>query len=89
MEPMGLLAWIVVGAIAGWLASKVIPSGLGLVGDIVVGIVGGFIGGFLFRAIGEAGMTGFSIWSIFVAFVGAVVLLYAIRMLKVRGVLRG
>ena len=89
MEPMGLLAWLVVGAIAGWLASKVIPSGLGLVGDIVVGIVGGFIGGFLFHAIGEPGITAFSIWSIFVAFVGAVVLLYAIRLLRGRGVLRG
>jgi uncharacterized membrane protein YeaQ/YmgE (transglycosylase-associated protein family) len=85
MEPMGLIAWIVVGGIAGWLASMVIPSGLGLIGDIVVGIVGGFIGGFLFHAIGEVGMTGFSIWSIFVAFIGSVVLLYVIRLLKGRG----
>jgi uncharacterized membrane protein YeaQ/YmgE (transglycosylase-associated protein family) len=88
MEPMGLLAWLVVGAIAGWLASMVIPSGLGLIGDLVVGIVGGFVGGFLFHAIGEVGMTGFSLWSIFVAFIGAVVLLYAIRLLKGRGALR-
>ncbi len=79
MEPMGLIAWLIVGAIAGWLASMVIPSGLGLLGDIVVGIVGGFIGGFLFHSIGEVGMTGLSIWSIFVAFVGAVILLYLIR----------
>lgn len=84
MEPMGLIAWLIVGAIAGWLASRVIPSGLGLVGDIVVGILGGFIGGFLFRAIGEPGMTGFSIWSIFVAFIGAVVLLYVIRLVNGR-----
>ena len=82
MEPMGLIAWIVVGGIAGWLASMVIPSGLGLIGDIVVGIVGGFIGGFLFHAIGEVGMTGLSLWSVFVAFVGAVVLLYGIRLLR-------
>lgn len=85
MEPMGLIAWIVVGAIAGWLASMVVPSGLGLIGDIIVGVAGGFIGGFLFHAIGEVGMTGFSIWSIFVAFVGAVVLLFAIRLLNGRG----
>jgi uncharacterized membrane protein YeaQ/YmgE (transglycosylase-associated protein family) len=84
MEPMGLLAWLVVGGIAGWIASMVIPSGLGLIGDIVVGIIGGFIGGFLFRAIGEPGMTGFSLWSILVAFIGSIVLLYVTRLLKGR-----
>ena len=88
MEPMGLIAWLVVGGIAGWLASMVIPSGLGLIGDIVVGIIGGFIGGFLFHAIGEVGMTGLSLWSVFVAFVGAVVLLYGIRLLRGNRTLR-
>ncbi len=88
MEPMGLVAWLVVGGIAGWLASRVIPSGLGLIGDIVVGIIGGFIGGFLFKAIGEQGMTGFSIWSIFVAFIGSVVLLYVIRLINGRRSIR-
>ena len=86
MDPMGLLAWLIVGAIAGWLASLVIPTRLGLLGDIVVGILGGFIGGALFRAVGEAGMTGFSIWSIFVAFVGAVVLLALIRLFTGRSI---
>jgi uncharacterized membrane protein YeaQ/YmgE (transglycosylase-associated protein family) len=84
MEPMGFIAWLVVGGVAGWLASMVIPSGLGLIGDIVVGIIGGFIGGFIFQAIGAAGMTGFSIWSVFVAFVGSVVLLYVIRLINGR-----
>jgi len=79
MDAMGLLAWIVVGGIAGWLASLVVRSSMGLLGDIVVGIVGGFIGGFLFHAIGEPGITGFSIWSVFVAFIGAVVLLLVLR----------
>jgi len=79
MEPMGLFAWIVVGLIAGWLASQVVPSRLGLVGDTIVGMVGAFIGGFLFNQVGAAGTTGFSIWSVFVAFVGAVVLLVVIR----------
>ncbi len=88
MEPMGLIAWLVVGGIAGWLASMVIATGLGLVGNIVVGILGGFIGGFLFRAIGEVGMTGLSLWSIFVAFVGAVVLLYVVRLVNGRGSVR-
>lgn len=82
MEPMGLLAWLVVGAIAGWLASFVIPTRMGLLGDIVVGVIGGVIGGALFHAVGEVGLTGLSIWSIFVAFVGAVVLLALIRALS-------
>ena len=79
---MGLLAWIVVGLIAGWLASQVVPSRLGLVGDTVVGMVGALIGGFLFNEVGSTGTTGFSIWSIFVAFVGAVVLLVLIRAIR-------
>jgi uncharacterized membrane protein YeaQ/YmgE (transglycosylase-associated protein family) len=79
---MGILAWIVVGAIAGWLASMVVRSSLGLVGDIVVGIVGAFIGGFLFNLIGNSGVTGFNIYSIFVAFIGAVVLLVVIRAVR-------
>jgi uncharacterized membrane protein YeaQ/YmgE (transglycosylase-associated protein family) len=81
MEQMGWLAWLVVGAVAGWLASMVVPSRLGLLGNIVVGIVGALIGGVLFSAVGVAGMTGFNVWSVFVAFVGAVVLLGAIRLL--------
>ncbi len=82
MDQMGWLAWIVVGAIAGWLASMVMNTHLGLIGNIVVGIVGAFLGGFLFRAIGENGATGFNVWSIFVSFVGAVVLLGVIRFLR-------
>ncbi len=79
MEPMGLLAWIVVGLIAGWLASKVIPSRFGIVGDTIIGMLGALAGGFLFEEFGESGTTGLNIWSIFVAFVGAVVLLFLIR----------
>ena len=77
---MGWLAWLIVGAVAGWLASTVMHSRLGLIGDILAGIVGAFIGGFLFSAIGAPGATGFNIWSIFVAFVGAVVVLGLLRM---------
>jgi uncharacterized membrane protein YeaQ/YmgE (transglycosylase-associated protein family) len=80
MEQMGWLAWIVVGAIAGWLASVVVYSRLGLLGDIIAGIVGAFIGGLLFTAVGVSGVTGFNVWSVFVAFIGAVVLLGAIRL---------
>jgi uncharacterized membrane protein YeaQ/YmgE (transglycosylase-associated protein family) len=80
MDVMGWLAWIIVGAVAGWLASIVMHSRLGLLGDIVAGIVGAVIGGFLFNLIGAPGATGFNIWSVFVAFVGAVVVLGALRL---------
>jgi uncharacterized membrane protein YeaQ/YmgE (transglycosylase-associated protein family) len=79
MEPMGLLAWVVVGLVAGWLASQVMPSSFGLIGDTVVGMIGALVGGFIFEQFGESGATGINIWSIFVAFVGAVVLLFLIR----------
>jgi uncharacterized membrane protein YeaQ/YmgE (transglycosylase-associated protein family) len=87
MEPMGLLAWVVVGLIAGWLASKVVPSRFGIIGDTLIGMVGALIGGFLFEEFGSTGTTGFSIWSIFVSFVGAVVLLVLIRAFSSRGAL--
>ncbi len=83
MGQMGWLAWLIVGAVAGWLASMVMKTDRqqGLLMDIVVGIVGAFIGGFLFNQFGASGVTGFNIWSLFVAFTGAVVLLVAIRLL--------
>lgn len=84
MDQMGWLAWLIVGAVAGWLASLVMKtnSQQGLLMDIVVGIVGAFIGGFLFNQFGAAGVTGFNISSVIVAFVGAVVLLGLLRLLN-------
>ncbi len=82
MEQMGWLAWIVVGAVSGWLASRVMNSRLGLIADIILGIVGALIGGFLFNAIGVRGVTGFNIWSVFVAFIGAVVLIWGVRLIN-------
>jgi uncharacterized membrane protein YeaQ/YmgE (transglycosylase-associated protein family) len=73
---MSILAWLVVGLIAGFLASKVInKTGEGLVMDIVLGIVGALVGGFIFNALGYAATTGINLYSIFVAFIGAVVVL--------------
>jgi uncharacterized membrane protein YeaQ/YmgE (transglycosylase-associated protein family) len=76
------LIWIVVGLIAGWLASAVVGGGFGLVGDIIVGIVGAFLGGWIFRAVGAGtpfeGLAG----TIFVAFIGAVVLLLLLRAIR-------
>ena len=86
MEPMGWLAWIIVGAISGWLASIVMKTNReqGLIMDIIVGIVGALIGGVVFNALGIAGTTGFNIWSVFVAFVGAVILLGLLRLFSGR-----
>jgi len=78
----GLIAWLVIGAVAGWLAGKIVEGGgFGLVIDIVVGIVGAVIGGWLAGAVGlEFG--GGLISSIIVAVIGAVVLLFALRLIK-------
>jgi len=82
-EGAGIVAWILVGLIGGYLASRIVnKTGEGLVRDIFLGIIGGIIGGFIFRAFGSQGVTGFNVWSILVAFVGGIVLLviyHAIR----------
>ena len=72
--------WIAIGLVAGWLASRVAGGGYGVVGDIVLGIVGAFLGGFIFRALHlRAPFSGVAS-TIFVAFVGAVVLLLLMRL---------
>lgn len=74
---MSILGWILLGLISGFIASKVVnKTGEGTLIDIVLGIVGAVVGGFLFNMVGAAGVTGFNIWSMFVAFVGAVVVLF-------------
>jgi uncharacterized membrane protein YeaQ/YmgE (transglycosylase-associated protein family) len=74
---MSILAWIVLGLIAGFIASKIyVGSGQGLLMDIVLGIVGAVVGGYLFSALGSSGVTGFNLWSMFVAVIGAVVILW-------------
>jgi len=73
---MSLLAWIVLGLLAGFIASKIVnKSGEGALLDIALGIVGAVIGGFLFQTFGMAGVTGVNIYSILVAVVGAIVFL--------------
>jgi uncharacterized membrane protein YeaQ/YmgE (transglycosylase-associated protein family) len=77
-----ILIWILVGAVAGWLAGLVVRGfGFGLVGNIIVGIVGAFLGGWLFGTLGIAIGAGI-INTIFTAFIGAVVLLLIVRVLK-------
>lgn len=77
-----LVLWMVIGLIAGWLASAVVGGGYGVVGDIVVGVVGAFIGGFIFRAFNASVPFGGMAGTIVVAFVGAVVLLGALRLIR-------
>ena len=73
---MGILAWIVLGLIAGFIASKLVhKEGAGCLLDIVLGIGGAFIGGIIFTQLGGTGVTGFNLWSLFVAVIGAVVIL--------------
>jgi uncharacterized membrane protein YeaQ/YmgE (transglycosylase-associated protein family) len=73
---MSILAWIVLGLIAGFIASKIVnKTGEGIVLDILLGIVGAVVGGFLFNLVGSAGVTGLNIWSLVVAVIGAVVFL--------------
>jgi uncharacterized membrane protein YeaQ/YmgE (transglycosylase-associated protein family) len=76
------LIWIAIGLIAGWLASAVVGGGFGVIGDIVVGIVGAFLGGFLFRALHIGTPFHGLASSIFVAFVGAIVLLLILRLIR-------
>jgi uncharacterized membrane protein YeaQ/YmgE (transglycosylase-associated protein family) len=74
---MSIIGWIVLGAIAGWLASMVAGRNaqMGLLANIIAGIIGALVGGFVFSMFGGAGVTGFNIYSLLVAFVGAVVVL--------------
>ncbi len=80
---MSIIAWIIVGLIAGWLASLVMGGGFGLLGDIILGIVGALIGGFVLSALGiGGGVSGINLESILVAFIGAVIVLFIARALS-------
>lgn len=79
---MDLLTWIIVGLIAGVLASLVVGGGFGLIGDIVIGIVGAFVGGWIFRQLGVSAPFGGLAGTIFTAFIGAVVLLFLLRLIS-------
>ena len=80
---MDILTWIIVGLVAGVLASLVMGgTGYGLIGDIIIGIVGAFVGGWLFSMLGVNSPFGGIAGVIFVAFIGAVVLLFILRMIR-------
>ncbi|WP_043839595.1 GlsB/YeaQ/YmgE family stress response membrane protein [Muricoccus aerilatus] len=74
---MSILGWLVLGLIAGFVASKIYAgSGQGVVLDIVLGVIGAIVGGFLFNTFGGAGVTGFNLYSMVVAIIGAVIVLW-------------
>ena len=81
---MGILLWIIFGAIAGWAASVIMKTDYsqGTGSDIIMGIVGAVVGGFLMELLGQSGITGFNLYSLLVAIFGAVVVIYIGRSLR-------
>ncbi len=78
---MGIISWIIIGGLAGWLATVIVGSSSqqGCLVDIGVGIIGALLGGFLFSVVGGVGFTGFNLYSFIVATIGAVVFLFIVR----------
>lgn len=83
---MGILAWILFGALAGWIASMIMKTdgSQGTMMDIIMGIVGAVAGGFLMGLFGQSGVTGFNLYSLGVSVVGAIVVIYVGRMMRNR-----
>jgi len=81
---MGIILWIIFGAIAGWIASIIMKtnSSQGTMTDIILGVVGAVVGGFLMGLVGKPGVSGFDVYSLVVAVIGAVVVIYVGRLLK-------
>ena len=74
---MSIIGWIILGLIAGFIGSKIVDrTGQGILLDLVLGIVGAIVGGFIFSAVGSTGVTGLNLWSMFVAVVGAIIVLW-------------
>ena len=78
---MGIIGWIIIGALAGWIASMVTGNNrrMGAGMNILVGIIGGFVGGLIMNLAGGIGVTGFNLWSLMVACIGAIVLLLIVN----------
>jgi uncharacterized membrane protein YeaQ/YmgE (transglycosylase-associated protein family) len=83
---MNILAWIVLGALAGWIASIIMRRNkqMGAIANIVVGIIGAFIGGYIMDFFGAQGFTGFNVQSLLVAILGAVILLWLVNLISGR-----
>ncbi len=81
---MNIIAWLVLGVIAGWIASMLMGTNesQGVAMDIVMGVVGALLGGFLFSLVGIGGVSGFNLYSLFVAVIGAVILTWISRQIQ-------
>ena len=80
---MSILAWVVLGVIAGFIASKVVnKTGEGLVLDLVLGVIGAIVGGWIMSLFGEAGVSGLNLYSLVVAVLGAIVVLVAYHAIR-------
>jgi uncharacterized membrane protein YeaQ/YmgE (transglycosylase-associated protein family) len=82
---MNVLAWIILGLIAGFIGSKIVnKSGQGMIMDIALGVVGAIVGGLIFNFFGAAGVTGLNLWSLLVSVIGAIVVLWVYHMVSGR-----
>lgn len=81
---MGIILWIIFGALAGWIGSKLMKTDAqqGALLNIVVGILGAMLGGLIFNFFGKVGVTGFNLYSLLVAVIGSVVLLWIVKMVR-------
>jgi uncharacterized membrane protein YeaQ/YmgE (transglycosylase-associated protein family) len=81
---LNIILWILFGALAGWIASMIMGRNaqMGALANIVVGIIGAFLGGILMNALGFAGNTGFNLYSLIVAIIGAIVLLFIVGLFR-------
>jgi len=79
---MGIILWIVFGALAGWIASIIVRSRQGVLLDMVTGIIGAFIGGGIMAFIGYGGVTGFNAYSLLVAVLGSIILLGIVKVIR-------
>jgi uncharacterized membrane protein YeaQ/YmgE (transglycosylase-associated protein family) len=81
---VNIVLWIILGAAAGWIASMIMgrDAQMGAVANIIVGIIGAMIGGFLFNLVGLTGDTGFNFWTLIVAIIGAIVLLFLVGLVR-------
>ena len=82
---MSVISWIILGLIAGWIASKIVnKTGSGMMMDIALGVVGAIVGGVIFSFLGTSGVTGLNVWSLIVSVIGAIVVLWIYHALVAR-----
>lgn len=79
---MGFIGWIILGGLAGWVANMIMKEDGGLLKNIILGVIGGVVGGGIVQLLGGSGVNGFNIYSFVVAVLGAVLLIWIVRMVK-------